>query len=137
MPKATLTGIDISIARFRTTVTANMPGWTDARDPQAFASVEQAAHAAARKLADDIVAVVLREILADPAFQAQCSAGARSVGGYRSKGFKRVFENLATEHPRNSRESRNPVGSRGDTQATSGVHLGQQTQRHFVCRRDQ
>jgi hypothetical protein len=88
MPKTLLAEISESIAQFQRTVSAQVTPWTAARTPQAFAEVEQGAHAAARKLADDVVATVLRDILSDVAFQAHCLAGAHSVGAYSSKGFK-------------------------------------------------
>ena len=88
MPKTLLAETNDSIAQFQETVGVKLAKWTTARTPQAFSGVEQEAHGAARKLADDIVAGVLREILADVAFQAQCLAGAHSVGAYKSKGFK-------------------------------------------------
>lgn len=88
MPKTLLAEIFESIAQFQEMVSAKLAQWTGARTPQAFSGVEQEAHAAARKLADDIVAAVLREILDDLVFQAQCLAGAHSVGAYKSKGFK-------------------------------------------------
>ena len=88
MPKTLLAEVCESIAQFRETVSVKLAQWTGARTPQGFSGVEQEAHAAARKLADDIVAAVLRAILADIAFQAQCLAGAHSIGTYKSKGFK-------------------------------------------------
>lgn len=94
MPKTLLTEVGESIAQFQRMVSEKVTLWTGARTPQAFADVEQEAHAAARRLADDIVAPVLRTILADVAFQAQCLAGAHSVGAYRSKGFKETSVTL-------------------------------------------
>ena len=88
MPKTMLAEINESIAQFQETVSVKSAQWTTARTPQAFSGVEQEAHGAARKLADDIVAAVLHEILADVAFQAQCLAGAHSIRAYKSKGFK-------------------------------------------------
>lgn len=88
MPKKLLAEISESIAQFQETVNVKFVQWTTARTPQAFSGVEQEAHGAARKLADDLVAAVLREILSDLTFQAQCLAGAHSVGAYKSKGFK-------------------------------------------------
>jgi len=88
MPKTLLVEMSTSIAQFRETVSGNMQRWSRARTPQAFSAVEQQAHALARKVADDIVAAVLRDILNDVVFQAQCVAGAHAVGQYRSKGFK-------------------------------------------------
>lgn len=94
MPKTWLAEIDDSIAQFRATVSEKVAQWTAARTPQAFSEAEQDAHTAARKLADDVVAAVLRHILADVAFQAQCLAGAHSVGEYSSKGFKDTWVTL-------------------------------------------
>jgi hypothetical protein len=88
MPKMSLTTIDEIIAQFQQTVSEKIEQWTAARTPQAFSELEQEAHCAARKLADDVVASVLRDILSDPGFQTQCLAGAHSVGAYRSKGLK-------------------------------------------------
>ena len=88
MPKMVLVEVGKSIAQFQELVSAKVAQWTRARTPQAFTSVEQEAHAYARKVADDIVAAVLRDIFGDPTFQARCLAGAHSVGAYRSKGFK-------------------------------------------------
>lgn len=94
MPKTLLDEMATSIARFRDAVSESVQRWAGARTPQAFIAVEQAAHALARKLADDIVAAVLRDILRDVAFQAQCLAGAHSVGEYKSKGFKETSVTL-------------------------------------------
>ena len=88
MPNALLDEAGESIAQFREAVSAKLAQWRGARTPLAFSNVEQEAHAAGRKLTDDIVAAVLRDILGEVAFQAQCLAGAHSVGAYRSKGFK-------------------------------------------------
>jgi len=94
MPKTLLVEMKSIIAQFRETVVGNMQCWAAARTPQAFSAVEQEAHAAARKVADDVVAAVLRDILGDISFQAQCLAGAHSVGQYRSKGFKQTSVTL-------------------------------------------
>jgi hypothetical protein len=94
MPKTLLVEMDASIAQFRDAVSESVDCWAGARTPQAFVAVEQAAHALARKVADDIVAAVLRDILSDVAFQAQCLAGAHSVAEYKSKGFKETSVTL-------------------------------------------
>jgi len=94
MPKTLLVEMNASIAQFRDAVSESVQRWAGARTPQSFIAVEQAAHALARKVADDIVAAVLRDILSDVAFQAQCLAGAHSVGAYGSKGFKETSVTL-------------------------------------------
>ncbi len=94
MPKTLLVEMDASIAQFRNAVSESVQRWIGSRTPQAFIGVEQAAHALARKLADDIVAAVLRDILSDVAFQAQCLGGAHSAGKYTSKGFKETSVTL-------------------------------------------
>ena len=94
MPKTLLVEMDASIAQFQKTVSESAQRWAGARTPQSFSTVEQEAHAAARKVGDDIIAAVLRDILGDISFQAQCLAGAHSVGQYRSKGFKETSVTL-------------------------------------------
>ena len=94
MPKTLLVEMSASIAQFREAVSGNMQRWARAHTPQEFSAVEQQTHALARKVADDIVASVLRYILNDVVFQAQCVAGAHSVGQYRSKGFKETSVTL-------------------------------------------
>jgi len=94
MPKTLLAEICESVAQFQETVSVKLAQWSGACTPQAFSGVEQEAHAAARRLADDVVAAVLRAILADVAFQAQGLAGAHSIGAYRSKGFKETTVTL-------------------------------------------
>jgi len=94
MPKTLLMEMNASIAQFQDAVSDSVQRWTGARTPQAFVAVEQAAHTLARKVADDMVAAVLNEILRDVGFQAQCLAGAHSVGRYKSKGFKETSVTL-------------------------------------------
>lgn len=98
MPKKLLDVIEGRIAQFRRQVASNLGRWGQARTPQAFVEVEQQAHAAARKLADDVVAVVLVYILADASFQAQCLAGAHSVATCVSKGIKQTPVTLLGGH---------------------------------------
>jgi hypothetical protein len=98
MPKRLLDVIDARIAQFRQQVVNNLGKWTQARTPQAFIEVEQQAHAATRKLVDDVVAAVLMYIVADAAFQAQCLAGAHSVATYVSKGIRQTRVSLLGGH---------------------------------------
>jgi hypothetical protein len=98
MPKKLLDVIEDKITQFRRQVASNLWKWAQARTPQAFGEVEQQAHDAARKLADDVVAVVLLYLLADGSFQAQCLAGAHSVATYVSKGIKQTPVTLLGGH---------------------------------------
>ena len=98
MPKALAAEIGASIAQFQQTVSMKLVVWRRIRTPAAFPGAEQEAHAYARKAADDIMASVLRELLGDVGFEAQCVAGAHTVGAYGSKGFKDTTVTLLGGH---------------------------------------
>jgi hypothetical protein len=83
MPKGMQQEVQSIIAQFEGQVSTAVAQWTQARDPAAFIDVEQAAHALGRQLADDLVAVVLRQILDDPAFIADCVSKAIGTGQFR------------------------------------------------------
>lgn len=83
MPKGMLQEVQPIIAQFAEQVSMAMPQWTQARDPAAFIAVEQGAHALGRQLADDLVAMALRRILAAP-FSAECVGKATGTGRFRA-----------------------------------------------------
>ena len=54
------------------------PEWLDARTPALFRAMELEVSAMARGFSDQVVELVLREVLGDAAFQAECCAAARA-----------------------------------------------------------
>lgn len=83
MPTKSVEELAAIVAHFGKLAEEEMPGWLQARDPAAFIAVEQAAHALGRRVADAIVALVLRQILGDAAFVAGCVSKAAATGKFR------------------------------------------------------
>ncbi len=83
MPNGITTELDEIVAQFVAMVTGKMGTWLQAREPAAFIAMEQQAHEFGRQLADALVALVLRQILCDPEFAADCASKAASTGRYR------------------------------------------------------
>ncbi len=71
------------IAQFAAKVSTEMQKWTQVHDTEGFIGIEQAAHVLGRQIADELIALVLRLILADPTFVASCVSRAVSTGRYR------------------------------------------------------
>jgi hypothetical protein len=65
-------------AELRSAIEEKLPGWLDARTPSLFRAMELEVAATARDFADQVVEVVLREMLGDAAFHAECCAAAKA-----------------------------------------------------------
>jgi hypothetical protein len=83
MPKRISQEVKAIIAQFEQQVTTAMPLWTQARDPEGFIGVEQAAHAIGRQIADELVGLVLRQIVGDAQFVADSVGKAAGTGRFR------------------------------------------------------
>lgn len=71
----------ITVAAFLEHVEQLLPRWSEQRSPQGFCDTELAIAEQCRALQDAITTLVLRDIVADPTFQGQCSVAARSGAG--------------------------------------------------------
>ena len=65
-------------AELRSAIGDRLPSWLDARTPALFRAMEREVAETARDFADQVVEVVLREILGDAAFHAECCAAAKA-----------------------------------------------------------
>jgi hypothetical protein len=64
--------------------------WRRARDPAAFRRMELEVAAVGRALSDGVTALLLKDMVAEPEFQAEASVAARTQGGYRHGGTRPV-----------------------------------------------
>jgi hypothetical protein len=94
MPKGMLKELRSIIAQFDQKVKAALPQWTQMRDPAAFIDVEQAAHEMGRHLSDAIIAVVVRDVVSDPRFTADCVTKAATTGRFRTNSRRKTCVTL-------------------------------------------
>ncbi|MCP3886479.1 MAG: hypothetical protein GY700_13620, partial [Propionibacteriaceae bacterium] len=73
--------ITFTVAVFLENVEHQLAQWDQQRSPQGFLDTEMDIAERCRALQDAITTLVLRNIVDDPVFQAQCSAAARSGAG--------------------------------------------------------
>lgn len=78
------------LSRFGLEVSGHLERWLSVRDPAAFRALELEVAAVAGKLADDIVACILRAIVAEPSLQAEASIAGRQGGEFRDGGARDV-----------------------------------------------
>jgi len=62
----------------RSTIKAKLPGWLGARSPALFRAMELEVAETAREFADQVSELVLREMVSEATFQAECCAAARA-----------------------------------------------------------
>lgn len=86
----------VIVEGFRNRVEAKLDAWRTVRTPDGFRSMELELAAMARQVGDELVAAVLHDAVADPAFQAAACAAAARQGGvkYRSGGAREVTVTL-------------------------------------------
>jgi hypothetical protein len=84
------------VGRFEKNVQAKMGAWRAMRTPDGFRASELEVAALTRRLADEVTAAVLRDILSDREFRASAGAAARTEPGarYRSGGARKVTVTL-------------------------------------------
>jgi hypothetical protein len=71
-------------------IAGKLSGWLAVRDSTGFRSMELEVGGVGRQLADEVVATVLQEIVADPTLQAEASLAARQCGELRHGGTREV-----------------------------------------------
>ena len=77
-PESLLPSLATATHALRSAIRLRLPGWLEARSPAMFRAMELDVAETARGFADQVVEVVLREILGEVAFQAECCAAARA-----------------------------------------------------------
>lgn len=77
-PESFLPLLATATSELRSAIELRLPGWLDARSPAMFRAMELDVAETARGFADQVVEVVLREILGETGFQAECCAAARA-----------------------------------------------------------
>lgn len=70
--------LDTVSTELRLGIEAKWPGWVEARSPALFRAMELEVAEMAREFADQVSEIVLRTILSEAAFQAECCAAARA-----------------------------------------------------------
>jgi len=94
MPSDLQEQIKERIAKFAQEVDRRAVGWSGAHDPVAFRRMELEVAAEARRLSDEITAVLMQQIVAVPTLQASAAAAVRSSGCYRDVGRRSVAVRL-------------------------------------------
>lgn len=90
MPSDLREQIGKSVGAVASDVDRQVGRWRGARDPVAFRRMELEIAAIGRAFSDGLVALILKDILAEPELQAETSMAARGTGGYRHGGTREV-----------------------------------------------
>lgn len=94
MPTNIREQVEAKVAQFGNDVSERLERWLAARDPIAFRAAEMEIASAARAVADDVTALVLREIVCGREIQEQASIAARQGGKFRHGGIREVAVTL-------------------------------------------